>query len=157
MCSDVLEDPLSLPTWDSSWVFCRWLYVLRACPSISLFANFQRESSEEGAALWARVSQTVLLRPFHQACPGGRVTTHLCSGLLLFSCCVVSDSLRPRGLQPARLPCPWGLPGRNTGGGLPFPPPGEPPRPGDRTWVSCVSFFSAEPLGSPHWAAVGPC
>ena len=29
--------------------------------------------------------------------------------LLLFSCSVVSDSLRPRGLQPARLLCLWGI------------------------------------------------
>ena len=28
---------------------------------------------------------------------------------------VVSDSLRPRGLQPARLLCPWDSPGKNTG------------------------------------------
>ena len=27
---------------------------------------------------------------------------------------VVSDSLRPRGLQPTRLPRPWGFPGRST-------------------------------------------
>ena len=37
------------------------------------------------------------------------------------SCCcsatVVSDSLQPHGLQPARLLCPWGSPGRNTGVG----------------------------------------
>ena len=30
------------------------------------------------------------------------------------SCTVVSDSLRPRGLQPALLLCPWHSPGRNT-------------------------------------------
>ena len=30
---------------------------------------------------------------------------------------VVSDSLRPRGLQPARLPCPWASPGQKTGVG----------------------------------------
>ena len=30
---------------------------------------------------------------------------------------VLSDSLRPRGLQPARLLCPWDSPGRNTGVG----------------------------------------
>ena len=30
---------------------------------------------------------------------------------------VVSDSLRPHGLQPARLFCPWNSPGKNTGGG----------------------------------------
>ena len=28
---------------------------------------------------------------------------------------VVSDSLRPHGLQPARLLCPWHSPGQNTG------------------------------------------
>ena len=30
---------------------------------------------------------------------------------------VVSDSLRPHGLQSARLLCPWHFPGKNTGGG----------------------------------------
>ena len=30
---------------------------------------------------------------------------------------VVSDSLQPHGLQPARLLCPWGSPGKNTGVG----------------------------------------
>ena len=31
-----------------------------------------------------------------------------------------SDSLRPHGLQPARLLCPWGVSGSNTGMGCPF-------------------------------------
>ena len=29
----------------------------------------------------------------------------------------VSSSVRPHGLQPARLLCPWGSPGKNTGVG----------------------------------------
>ena len=29
----------------------------------------------------------------------------------------MSESLLPRGLQPARLPCPWNSPGKNTGVG----------------------------------------
>ena len=33
---------------------------------------------------------------------------------------VLSDSLRPRGLQPTRLLCPWDSPGRNTGVGCYF-------------------------------------
>ena len=33
---------------------------------------------------------------------------------------VVSDSLRSRGLQPARLLCPWDFPGKNTGMGSHF-------------------------------------
>ena len=35
----------------------------------------------------------------------------LCSLFLLFSCSVMSDSLRSRGLQHARLPCPSPSPG----------------------------------------------
>ena len=33
------------------------------------------------------------------------------------NCLVVSDSLRPQGLEPARLLCPWDSPGKNTGVG----------------------------------------
>ena len=33
------------------------------------------------------------------------------------SCSVMSDSLQPHGLQPARLLCPWNSPGKNTGVG----------------------------------------
>ena len=33
---------------------------------------------------------------------------------------VVSDSLRPRGLEPTRLLCPWDSPGKNTGVGYHF-------------------------------------
>ena len=55
----------------------------------------------------------------------------------LGSCClpspsvllVESDSLRPRGLQPAGLLCPWDSPGRNTQWAA-FPPPGDLPDPG---------------------------
>ena len=35
-------------------------------------------------------------------------------------CSVVSDSLQPYGLQPARLLCPWNFPGKNTGVGYHF-------------------------------------
>ena len=33
------------------------------------------------------------------------------------SCSVRSDSLRPQGLKPARLLCPWASPGKSTGVG----------------------------------------
>ena len=39
---------------------------------------------------------------------------------LKVSCSVVSDSLRPHGLQPARLLCLWNFPGKNTGVGCHF-------------------------------------
>ena len=37
---------------------------------------------------------------------------HMC--VLCVSCSVVSDSLQPRGLWPARFLCPWNFPGRIT-------------------------------------------
>ena len=39
---------------------------------------------------------------------------------LLFTSYVMSDSLRPYGLQPARLLCPWDFPSKNTGVGYHF-------------------------------------
>ena len=36
-------------------------------------------------------------------------------------CSVVSNSLRPQGLQPARLLCPWDFPGKNFGVSCHFP------------------------------------
>ena len=36
------------------------------------------------------------------------------------SCSVVSDSLRPHGLQPTRLLSPWNFPGKSTGVGCHF-------------------------------------
>ena len=43
----------------------------------------------------------------------------------MLSCSVMSFSLRPHGLQPARLLCPWGFSRQEYWSGLPFPPPGE--------------------------------
>ena len=34
-----------------------------------------------------------------------------------FSHAAITDSLRPHGLQPSRLLCPWNSPGKNTGVG----------------------------------------
>ena len=42
----------------------------------------------------------------------------------------MSDSLRPHGLQPARLLCPWGFSRQEYWSGLPCPPPGDLPNPG---------------------------
>ena len=53
-------------------------------------------------------------------------------------CSVVSDSLQPCGLQPARLLCPWDFPGKDTGVGCNALLQGTfPPR--DGACVSCVS------------------
>ena len=39
---------------------------------------------------------------------------------LMALCLFMSDSLRPHGLWPTRLLCPWDAPGKNTGVGSPF-------------------------------------
>ena len=52
--------------------------------------------------------------------------TNLCNVLSSSWCSVVSDSLRPHGLQPTRLFCPWNFPGKNTG-------------------VGCVSYSGGSP------------
>ena len=53
------------------------------------------------------------------------------SKLYICECSVVSNTLRPHGLQPTRLLCPWSSPGKNIGvSGLPFPTPGDLPDPG---------------------------
>ena len=54
---------------------------------------------------------------------GVQVSLQLCLGLqaarpLPFTCSVVSNSLRPHGLQPTRLLCPLVSPGKNTGEGF---------------------------------------
>ena len=64
---------------------------------------------------------------------------------------VTSNSLRPYGLQLARLLCPWNSPGKNTSG-LPFPSPGyipDDPRiePGSPTLQT--DSLPSEPPGKP--------
>ena len=56
---------------------------------------------------------------------------------------VVSDSLRPHGLWPTRLLCPWNSPGKNTGVASRSLSRGS-PWPRDQTWVSCSAdrFFT---------------
>ena len=52
---------------------------------------------------------------------GHRPFQGLCKVLRVFvSCSVMSDSVWPHGLRPARLLCPWGFPGKNTGVGCHF-------------------------------------
>ena len=43
---------------------------------------------------------------------------------------VMSDSLQPCGLKPAKLLCPWGFSRQEYWSGLPFPFPGDLPKPG---------------------------
>ena len=67
-------------------------------------------------------------------------------------CSVVSDSLRPYGLWPAKFHSPWDSLGKNSE--RPFPPPGDLPDSGTEPMspaspVLAGRFFTTEPLGSP--------
>ena len=71
---------------------------------------------------------------------------------------VVSDSLRPHGVQPARLLCPWDFPGKNTGACCHALLQGIFPTQGLNPCLLCLlytgGFFTVEPhQGSPpnHW------
>ena len=61
----------------------------------------------------------------------------------VLTCSFVSDSLRPRGLQPSRPLCPWGFPGKDTGVGFLL---WGSSRPRARTQVSCVSYIGRQIL-----------
>ena len=63
-----------------------------------------------------------------------------CAGLSRSSC----PTLRPHGLQPARLLSPWGFSRQEGWRGLPRPPPGDLPNPEIETQVSSITgeFFT---------------
>ena len=67
---------------------------------------------------------------------------------------VVSDSWWLCGLWPARLFCPWNSPGKHTGVGCHFPPPGNLPDPRIKPKSLCLlhgqlDFSPPRHLGSP--------
>ena len=70
----------------------------------------------------------------------------------LLSSSVVSDSLPPRGQQPARLLCPWGFSRQEDWSGLPFPPPGDLPNRGikPRSPALQADSLPSEPPGKPQ-------
>ena len=74
--------------------------------------------------------------------------TRTCPHMLSSS--VVSDSLQPHGLQPARLLCPWNFPRKNIGWVAISYSRGS-SQPKDQTCVSCFGrqILSTEPAGKP--------
>ena len=75
----------------------------------------------------------------------------------VFSCSVVSDSLRPHGLLPARLFCPWRFFRQEYWSGFPCPPPGGLPNPGIEPMSSSLQAVSllSEPPEKPKNTGVG--
>ena len=64
---------------------------------------------------------------------------------------VMSNSLRPRGLQPSRLCCPWEFSRQECWSGLPCPPPGDLCNPGiePRSPTLQADSSPSEPPGKP--------
>ena len=67
----------------------------------------------------------------------------------VLSCTVVSDSLRPHGLQLTRLLC-LGFSRQEYCSGLPFPPPGGLPHPGSKLMFPALQVDS---LLLSHWGS----
>ena len=70
----------------------------------------------------------------------------------VFGRLVLSDSLQPHGLQPARLICPWGVSRQEYWSGLLCPPLGIFPTQGSNAGGI---FLSTEPPGKPKNTGVG--
>ena len=68
---------------------------------------------------------------------------------------VVSDSLRPHELEPARLLCPWGSPGKITGVGAISSSRGS-SRPRDHAHIPCVPYTGRQTLPRTHLDPTGP-
>ena len=80
--------------------------------------------------------------------------------MCLVSCSVVSNSLQPHWLQPARLLCPWGFSRQEYWSGLPCPPPGDLPNPGikPRSLALQANCLPSEPPPqSLCWVLVAAC
>ena len=74
--------------------------------------------------------------------------------MYMHACSVMSNSLQPLGLQPARLLCPWDFPRQEYWTGVPFPFPGYLPNPGIELTSPTSSalagvFFATRPPGNP--------
>ena len=75
----------------------------------------------------------------------------------MLSCSVMSNSLRPHGLQPTRLLCPWGFCRQEYWSGLPCPPLEDLPNPGinPASPTLQVDSLPSEPPGKPKNSGVG--
>ena len=82
----------------------------------------------------------------------------------VLSCSVMSDSLKPHGLQPTRLLCPWRFSRQEYWSGLPCPPPGDLPNQGLNPhlphcrWILYCLSHQGNPKISLRWCIkLTPC
>ena len=75
-------------------------------------------------ALYALLASCTLRPMLTHTCAAGslfgQMALYLDSRFVCVSCSVMSNSLWPHGLWPARLLCPWNFPGKSTGVGCHF-------------------------------------
>ena len=76
---------------------------------------------------WPLLS-SIFISQQHKPISWPEAKSPLCCAVLSHS--VVSNSLRPHGLEPARLLCPWGFSRQESWSELPCPPSGALPNPG---------------------------
>ena len=88
------------------------------------------------------------MEAFPRTCNTHHALTALC---YVLSRLVMSDSLRPYGLKPSRLLCPWGFSRQEYWSGLPCYPPGDLPNPGIKPMSPALQVDSllSEPPGKP--------
>ena len=106
-----------------SWSPWRWVASEAVSQSGSLGACSRATGLKWGLGGVIESGWKDILRDFQAALPSPPQPPPLYSHLRIpeaGSCqvaSVVSDSVRPHGLQPTRLLCPWDSPGKNTGVG----------------------------------------
>ena len=72
----------------------------------------------------------------------------------MLNCSVVSDSLQPHRLQPARLLSPWDSSGKNTGVGCHALLPGScQPKAQNQVSLLCADSLPSEPPGKPYFTS----
>ena len=122
-----------------------------------LHSTGSQESDATEVTQHTRTQLSVVFHSFIYDCPAlFRDTAGLAYFSTVFcvlSCSVVSDSLQPHGLYPARLLC-HGFPRQEYWSGLPFPPPGDLPNPGIKPASPLSAGLQADsllvkPLGKP--------
>ena len=145
--SDFLWPPQTVACEDSlsftvSWSFLRFTSIAPfSCPqSFPASGSFPVSwpFTSVGQSIGASASASVIPMS-HQGWFPLALTGLISLCCALLNCSVVSDSLWPHGLQPARLCCLWGFSSQEYWSGLPCPSPGDLPNPG---FLNCSRFFT---------------
>ena len=93
--------------------FLHFKYTVMASLALHSLPLSLTTTQLQQTTLWGFPSLSMLERPTHSP-------SFLSSTLCFLNCSVVSSSLWPPVLQPARLLCPWDFPRKNTGVGCHF-------------------------------------